>query len=194
MTTRGTPVRRLLVALLVLPAAALAACSSGAPAGGEEIAPGAAPSAWDQHAVGPVTLHAPPEWEPFATAPSGDGDEAFALRSTADGPGTGVHVTVTPERSRDVDGAVDNLVTVGDATLGAQDVVTEQLAWTGAQAAGFVAYTATLTTDDGDVEMRYEYLVLDLDDEAQAVVAVIAPLEGFDDSGAHGVLQSVTVS
>lgn len=187
-------VSRRLLAVLLLPAVTLAACSTTPSSDPSSLTPAAAPSGWTTHDLGPVRLGAPATWE-AVDVPTGDAaDEAYTLRDTGEGPGTGVHVTVTGSRSRDASAAVDNLVTVGDATLGAEDVVTDALTWPGAQDAGFVTYLATLRTDDGEVEMRYEYLVLDLEDEAQAVVAVIAPAAGFDDSGAHGVLASVTVA
>lgn len=192
VTSRRTP-RLLLAALLVVPTVGLGACSPG-PAASAVLEPIEAPAGWAPHAMGPIALAAPVDWEPFDTAPGDGADEAYALRQDAEGPGTGVHVSVTRSRSRDAAAAVANLVTVGEATLGAQDPTEEPLSWPGTEDAAFLSYTATLPTDDGDLEVRYEYLVLDLADEAQAVVAVIAPVATFDAAGAHDVLASVTVS
>lgn len=190
--SRRTP-RPLLAALLLVPTVVLAACSAGQD-GSAVLDPQEPPAGWTAHTMGPIDLAAPEDWAPFETAPGESADEAYALRQDAEGPGTGVHVSVTGMRSRDAAAAVANLVTVGEATLGAQDPTEESLTWPGAEDAAFLSYTATLPTDDGDLEVRYEYLVLDLADEAQAVVAVIAPVDTFDASGAHDVLASVTVS
>ncbi|UZN02145.1 hypothetical protein [Cellulomonas sp. S1-8] len=192
MTARRSP-RPLIAALLVVPTMVLGACSPGQD-GSAVLDPQEAPADWTSHTMGPIALAAPQDWAPFETAAGESADEAYALRQDAEGPGTGVHVSVTRLRSRDAAAAVANLVSVGEATLGAQDPSEELLTWPGAEDAAFLSYTATLPTDDGDLDVRYEYLVLDLADEAQAVVAVIAPVETFDASGAHDVLASVTVS
>lgn len=185
--------RRILVALLA--PLVLAGCGTvaGDGDGGGPLVPATAPEGWSSHDMGPVTVATPPEWEEFTTTAGDSSDEAYAMRAPGDGPGTGVHATVTSERRRDADAAVENLRDVGDASVGARDVEVVELSWPGAQAAGWVGYEATVPVEGVEVAMRYEYLVIDLEGSAQTIVAVIAPVEGFEDSGAHDVLASVVV-
>ncbi|MBO0899747.1 hypothetical protein J1G42_07195 [Cellulomonas sp. zg-ZUI222] len=180
------------LALAILPLV-LAACGTSEASTGAPLVPADPPAGWESHAMGPVTLAAPADWEEFETQPGDRADEAFALRAAGEGPGTGVHTSVTSQRTRDAAAAIENLGSVGDASVGAEDVEQAELTWPGAEAAGWIGYRATVTVGSEDVEMRYEYLVVDLEDDAQAIVAVVAPADTFDESGAHDVLASVTV-
>lgn len=192
-----TPTPRRILVALFLPLA-LAGCSTGTGTTGGDgadgpLVPAVAPQGWSSHDMGPVTVGTPPEWEEIEARSGASSDESWALRAPGDGPGTGVHTTFTAERSRDADAAIENLRNVGDASVGARDVEVAELSWPGAQAAGWLGYEATVAVQGEDVAMRYEYLVLDLEGSAQTIVGVIAPVEGFEDSGAHDVLASVEV-
>lgn len=189
-----TPARRRRILAVLLAPLALAACGTSEDGSGDApLVPAAAPDGWTSHAMGPVDLSAPGEWEEFATEPGEAADEAYALRAQGDGPGTGVHTSVTSERRRDAEAAIANLKDVGSAGVEARDVEEAVLSWPGAENAGWIGYEATVRIGADDVDMRYEYLVVDLEDSSQAIVAVVAPAEDFDESGAHDVLASVTV-
>lgn|GEM_PF-1377874 len=190
--TPGPRRRRTAAATLLLPVL-LGACASGDDATDGPLVPAAAPDGWVAHGMGPVGLHAPGEWEALDVAPGDDSSEAYALRAPGEGAGTGVHTSVTDERRRDAAAAVANLRSVGDASVGARDVEEAAVTWPGARAAGWLGYEATVTVGGEQVDVRYEYLVLDLGDDTQAIVAVVAPADEFDGSGAHDVLASVTV-
>ncbi len=186
---RRTAATMLLVPLL------LGACSSGGGSADGPLVPAGAPDdAWTSHEMGPVALRAPADWEVLDLEPGDSSSAAFGLRAPGDGAGTGVHTSVTDERRRDAAAAVANLRSVGDASVGARDVEEDtDLVWPGAQAAGWLGYEATVPVGGDEVDMRYEYLVLDLDDDVQAIVAVVAPADEFEASGVHGVLATVTV-
>lgn len=182
------------LAVLALPALALlAACGSSGPGSGGPLEPLDAPGDWTAHRMGPVTVSAPGEWTEIEAAPGDDADEAHAVKAPGDGAGSGVHTTVTSERSRDALDAVENLRTVGGAALGAQAPSSAELDWPGAEAAGYLTYTATVPFDDDEVELRYEYLVLDLADRAQAIVAVVGPVDTYEELRVHDVLATARV-
>lgn len=190
----STPARRRRILAVLLAPLVLAACGSSEDGGGDApLVPADAPEGWTSHAMGPVTLSAPAQWEEFDTEPGADADQAYALRAQGAGPGTGVHTSVTSERRRDAEAALANLKDIGSASLAARDVEEAVLSWPGADGAGWLGYEATVRIGADDVEMRYEYLVVDLEGSAQAVVGVVAPVAEFDGSGAHDVLASVTV-
>jgi hypothetical protein len=180
--------------------ALLAGCSS--PSGDEAdgvLTPSPAPSGWDAQELGAVRLSTPSDWEPYETEPPTDSGEdvtASGLKMPLgdDGAGGAVYVVTTGDPTRDAKASIANSRSVGEATLGAEDFVEEELTWPGADAAAYLQYEADLPMPSGDdVRFRYETLTLDLPDGSQAIVTVVGPVSRYEETGQHDVLASVTV-
>lgn len=187
-------------AVLVGAFALLAGCSSSS--GGETdavLTPSPAPSGWDAQELAGVKLATPTDWEPYETEPpAGGGDDATAagmkMPLGPDGAGGSVYVVTSSSPAHDAMASSSNSRAVGEATLGAEDVVEEELTWPGADAAAYLRYEASLPMPSGDdVRFRYETLTLDLPDGSQSIVTVVGPVSRYEESGQHDVLASVTV-
>jgi len=186
------------VAVLVGAFALLAACTSSSGDGTDSVlTPSPAPSGWTAQELAGVQLATPTDWEPYETdPPEGDDVTAAGLKMPLgpDGAGGSVYVVTSGSPTRDAKASSANSRTVGEATLGAEDVVEEQLTWPGADAAAYLRYEADLPMPSGDdVRFRYETLTLDLPDGSQSIVTVVGPVSRYEETGQHDVLASVTV-
>ena len=187
-------------AVLVGASALLVGCTSSSDDGTDAVlTPATAPSGWDAQELAGVQLGTPTDWEPYeADPPEGGGDDVTAagmkMPLGPDGAGGSVYVVTSGSPTRDAKASSANSRTVGEATLGAQDVVEEELTWPGADAAAYLKYEADLPMPSGDdVRFRYETLTLDLPDGSQAIVTVVGPASRYEETGQHEILASVTV-
>ncbi|MCL3859926.1 hypothetical protein [Actinotalea sp. K2] len=202
MSPRSHPAGWTLLCVTSL-ALALGGCGSTADeaTGGENLSPAQAPDGWTPHTQGSVELHAPADWEAFDTGAPADGAVAdatsFGLQAPTpeDGAGSGAFTVVTDSPQDGAVAVAGSARRTAESTLGATDVVEEEISWPGAESAAYLAYTADLPMPDGEnVIFQYEFLALDLPDGGQAVVNVVGPAEGYADQAMHAVLASVTVA
>ena len=187
-------------AVLVGASALLVGCTSSSDDGTDAVlTPATAPSGWDAQELAGVQLATPTDWEPYeADPPEGGGDDVTAagmkMPLGPDGAGGSVYVVTSGSPTRDAKASSANSRAVGEATLGAKDVVEEDLDWPGADAAAYLRYEADLPMPSGDdVTFRYETLTLDLPDGSQSIVTVVGPASRYEETGQHEILASVTV-
>jgi hypothetical protein len=187
-------------AVLVGAFALLAGCSSSSGDGSDGVlSPGPAPSGWNAQELAGVQLSTPTDWESYETdPPAGGGDDVTAagmkMPLGPDGAGGSVYVVTSGSPTKDAKASSANSRSVGEATLGAEDVVEEDLTWPGADKAAYLAYEADLPMPSGDdVRFRYETLTLDLPDGSQSIVTVVGPVARYEETGQHDILASVTV-
>ncbi|QTE29967.1 hypothetical protein [Pengzhenrongella sicca] len=181
----------------------LTGCGGSEPeaSGSANLAPADAPDGWTAREQGAIQVSAPEDWAEFEPEAAEDaestGATSYGLKApvAADGSGTGVFTIIATEPANDAAKATSVARGVGESTLGATDVVEEELEWPGAEAAAYLSYEAELPMPSGDdVVFRYEFLILDLADGSQAIVNVVGPAAGYDEAGVHDVLASTTAS
>lgn len=188
-------------AVLVGASALLVGCTSSSDDGTDAVlTPATAPSGWDAQELAGVRLATPTDWEPYEAEPSAGDDDGevtaagMKMPLGPDGAGGSVYVVTSGSPTRDAKASSANSRAVGEATLGAKDVVEEDLDWPGADAAAYLRYEADLPMPSGDdVTFRYETLTLDLPDGSQSIVTVVGPASRYEETGQHEILASVTV-
>lgn len=167
--------------------------------GSQDLAPAEAPSGWQHHQLGGVTLATPSTWSE-TDAPSVEGESsqgwAFVDAELSEGGNTnGLTVIVSPEAGPDMLTQVEDSMVTAERTMGATDGSAEEIAWPGASDAASSTYLVQLPvgSDDGET-IQFESLALALPDGQQAFLLVYGPQETFDDAAVHDVLASATVS
>ena len=141
--------------VLVGALALLTGCTSSSGDGGADgvLTPSPAPSGWDAQELAGVQLSTPPDWESYETdPPEGDDVTAAGMKMPLgpDGAGGSVYVVTSGSPKRDAKASSANSRSVGEATLGAEDFVEEDLTWPGADAAAYLKYEADLPMPSGD--------------------------------------------
>jgi len=165
---------------LTVVAALAAGCTSG-PA--QEIDP-----SWTAHTLGPVTVHAPAEWEELASTADNltvglPGDDELVR--------PGVSVTVLAEPAQDAPAEAKSLATRERATRGAQDITITDVDLAGATAATEVAMWSELPTEGGPSQVRSRWVVADLDSGEQVLIGVLGPREEYEALPLDEVLDTV---
>lgn len=197
------------VALALLGALGLTACSSGAsgtgspgtaapvadavttPAAQPTLAPVAqAPEEWRTLPLGPVVLDVPGGFE--MVQEPGDDDARTASwvvrRGDQDGARAAISVARDTDPTRTPAQSAEAALRSEESQRGAHDGERMPLTWPGVADAAHLSYLQDVLVGSRTVEHRAEWVYADLPDGSQVAVGVVAPVEMFDELDLHEVL------
>jgi hypothetical protein len=199
------------VALALLGALGLTACSSGASGTGSPgtaapvadaatttaaqptLAPVAqAPEEWRTLPLGPVVLDVPGGFE--MVQEPGDDDARTASwvvrRGDQDGARAAISVARDTDPTRTPAQSAEAALRSEESQRGAHDGERTPLTWPGVADAAHLSYLQDVLVGSRTVEHRAEWVYADLPDGSQVAVGVVAPVEMFDELDLHEVLET----
>ncbi|WP_293781726.1 hypothetical protein [uncultured Aeromicrobium sp.] len=187
---------RRLIALGVLGAVVLSACSGGDSVPDDQpLKPLETPEGWIEQEIAGVTFATPSEWEELELPDPAQGTAriGFADEPSSSGSTGGIIVMVLPEARFPAKTQTQTFVTSAKNQEEASGDEMSELVWPGAEVAWYAAYTAQVGTDE-TVPHPTAHLVLDLENGYQVQATVRAEEGSSAAKHLHDALATLRVS